>query len=270
MSNKKRTVKSAADDAVILAFSGVRAAGTQRIRALVRPLVGGALAVAALAGRPAHAGDDDAARAALQTAQQLVGEWRGVGQPKRGATAGAWVERASAGWDFSAERPRLTMAIEDGKHLRSAELHPPGRPDRPFTLRATLADGRSLEFAGQADAAGAWTFTAPEPLAEQPARISWKFVAEGARLVMLLEARAPGAERYYRLAEVGYTRQGARFAAADGNPECVVTGGYGSVTVEHRGMTYYVCCGGCRELFESDPERVLADYRARQAEKRKP
>jgi YHS domain-containing protein len=35
--------------------------------------------------------------------------------------------------------------------------------------------------------------------------------------------------------------------------------------VEHDGKTYYVCCSGCRDLFNDDPEGVLAEYRERKA-----
>jgi hypothetical protein len=207
-----------------------------------------------------------AAREALQSAQGLVGEWRGVGQPKRGAAAGAWIEQAAGAWEFSAAQPSLVLTIDQGHVLRRLDLHAPAERDQEFTLRATLADGRTLDLQGRAAADGVWTFTAANPGEGQPARITWRFVAEGSRLVMLLEGRTQ--QRYYRIAEVGYTRKGARFAAAEGNPECIVTGGYGSMTVEYQGKTYYVCCSGCRELFESDPERVLAEYRERLAEKK--
>ena len=76
-------------------------------------------------------------------------------------------------------------------------------------------------------------------------------------------------DAFARLAEVGSTRKGSSFAknAASG-PECVVTGGLGTIAVEHDGKTYFVCCGGCRDLFNEDPEGVLADYRERKAAER--
>jgi YHS domain-containing protein len=45
----------------------------------------------------------------------------------------------------------------------------------------------------------------------------------------------------------------------------------GTIEVEYEGKTYFVCCGGCKDLFEEDPAGVLADYRERKAaEKAKP
>jgi YHS domain-containing protein len=43
----------------------------------------------------------------------------------------------------------------------------------------------------------------------------------------------------------------------------VVTGGAGTISVTHKGQTYYVCCTGCQQAFEDDPEGVLAEYAAR-------
>ncbi len=74
---------------------------------------------------------------------------------------------------------------------------------------------------------------------------------------------------YSRLAEVGSTRKGSSFAKnAAAGPECVVTGGLGTITVMHDGKTYYVCCGGCRDLFEEDPAAVLGEYHQRRAAER--
>jgi len=31
----------------------------------------------------------------------------------------------------------------------------------------------------------------------------------------------------------------------------------------YKGVTYYVCCGGCRDAFNENPEKILKDYQAR-------
>ncbi len=83
------------------------------------------------------------------------------------------------------------------------------------------------------------------------------------RLQVLLERRLGETERYLRMAEIGYTRQGSNFGQASVGRECVVTGGAGTIAVTHNGQTYYVCCTGCRDYFNDDPEAVLAEYRAK-------
>jgi YHS domain-containing protein len=82
---------------------------------------------------------------------------------------------------------------------------------------------------------------------------------------VLLEKATESPTRFDRLAEIGYTRLGVRFAAGDSFPECIVTGGRGTIAVSHAGMTYYVCCSGCKEAFDDDPAGILAEYRERKA-----
>ena len=43
-------------------------------------------------------------------------------------------------------------------------------------------------------------------------------------------------------------------------PECCVTGGLGTSQVTYMGQTYWVCCTGCRDAFNENPAKVIADY----------
>ena len=57
------------------------------------------------------------------------------------------------------------------------------------------------------------------------------------------------------------------FGAAGGEkkPECVVTGGLGTMQVSYMGQTYYVCCTGCRDAFNENPAKIIAEYKKRKA-----
>ena len=68
----------------------------------------------------------------------------------------------------------------------------------------------------------------------------------------------------FGLGEVGYTRERAAFAAAESYPLCVATEGRGTIQVSYKGKTYWVCCSGCRDLFNDDPESVHAEAAARE------
>ncbi len=83
---------------------------------------------------------------------------------------------------------------------------------------------------------------------------------------MLLEGQSHGGA-YDRLADVGYTRQGVAFAAGVSGPICIVTGGRGTTQVSYQGKTYYVCCSGCKDLFNEDPKGGLADHKAKEKAK---
>jgi hypothetical protein len=228
---------------------------------------------------PAKTTDDD--KAQLAKIQQLVGMWRGVGQPRRGSTTDSWIEQADWQWSF-AGGTSLVGKLPEGKYFHKIKLVR-GQKEGEYTLLATPADGgEQLTFTGtladsaSLEAGGTLQLTAAEPRDGLPSRVSFRFVAGGDRLLVLLEKQGAAANQFVRLAEVGYTRQGSGFGKGSTGPECVVTGGFGSIEVMHNGQKYYVCCTGCLEYFKESPDEVIAEYKARKAaekaerEKQKP
>ncbi|MEX0713759.1 MAG: hypothetical protein WD278_15580 [Pirellulales bacterium] len=216
--------------------------------------------------------DDKAALAALQA---YVGDWKGVGQIRRGSNQGAWTERAEWAWRFADDRAAIGFDSPQGKYYVTGRITP-GEERDSFQLAATRPSDDEQQatvdqFQGEVSDEGTFILLAVDDSAESPpdvARISIRLVAGGDRLVILYE-KAAGGERYSRLAEVGYTRQGSSFAKGSGQPECVVTGGLGTIEVSFEGRGYFVCCTGCRDLFNDDPAGVLADYRERKAEEKR-
>lgn len=212
----------------------------------------------------------------LQACNPLVGQWRGVGQVRRGSTKGAWQVEGEWKWDFGTEqtgKPRtgkLEYAAKDGKYIRSASLVDGKQGpqlkinDQSFALKIDL-QGSPESFDLLSDSL---VFEADEALDNGLARVTVRMVARGDRLLMRLETRRPSG-RFSLLGEVGFTRVGSKFGQGGSYVECVVTGGLGTIPVKHGGKTYYVCCTGCKEYFESDPEGVLAEYRERKAEEEK-
>lgn len=221
----------------------------------------------------AAAEEGDAARERdqkiLEPLQALVGKWKGTGLPKRGSTAGGWTEQSEWAWKFSKEHAAIQFQAVDAKYFVGGAFRP-GKEAGQVELVLTRADTKAeLVYSGKADGADSWILTTAEPPKGWPARITLRLVAEGKRLVALYEQRL-GEDRYLRLAEVGYTREGSGFGSGATYPECVVTGGFADREVEYKGKKYKVCCEGCRDLFLMDPEKVLAEYAARQAERKKP
>jgi len=202
---------------------------------------------------------------ALKAYAPLVGNWRGVGQVERGRSRGAWTETASWAWKLTSDSAALDVTVKKGKHLRSGVLRP-GREPGTFSLEATLADGTSRTFTGRAAGTGGASplvLTAdPKAPAGGPRRVTITPLHD-TRLLVLLEAEDPERHTFTRLGEVGYTREGVAFAAGESYPLCVVTEGKGTIPVSHKGKTYYVCCSGCKDLFNDDPEAVLAEAAAR-------
>lgn len=221
---------------------------------------------------PATAKEKDARlqqdKAALAPLQAYVGGWRGVGQLRRGSNQGAWTESADWAWKFGDDRASLVFESPLGKYYTSGRLIPGDKPG-VFELYVRRSDGKTEDrFAGSLDDKQQLVLEAIAPADDRPARVSLRTVADGNRLVVLYEKRLAGGDRYTRLAEVGYTRKGSSFAQGVSQPECVVTGGLGTIEVQYQGKTYLVCCTGCRDLFNDDPEGVLADYRERKAKEK--
>lgn len=199
-------------------------------------------------------------QAALKPLAGLVGDWRGTGQPQRGSARGAWTETAGWSWKLAKDSAALELKIEKGKHLKEASLRPGSSPGA-YLLDATLADGASRKFVGKIGARNALVLSPETPVEDGLARVTITPLHD-TRFLMLLESAAPGGG-YSRLGEVGYTRQGVAFAAGDSAPVCIVTEGRGTIPVSYKGKTYHVCCSGCKELFEDDPEAVLAEAKER-------
>lgn len=210
---------------------------------------------------------------ALAPLQDLVGAWRGVGQPQRGSNRGAWIEQSAWikqsdwTWRFADDGAALAFTAPESQTLASGALTPT-RNEGEFALSAQTAEGQSVRYVGRQDEAGALVLLAQDGPDQTSARITIRLVANGKRLVVLHERRGVGAGRVVRLAETGYTRRGSGFGQGAAQVECIVTGGLGTTPVAYQGKTHYVCCPGCRDLFNDDPEGVLAEHRQRHAQEK--
>ncbi len=196
--------------------------------------------------------------AVLKPYQNLVGEWRGVGQPRRGSNRGAWQETVAALWQIQGRHPGIQWQVTEGKLWKSALLTT-GDDVAPFVLRVQVDDTTERVYQGKTEA-DRLVLESPADAAGDVHRLTVTWLG-GDRVVFLAEKRAAAQTFYQRVAEVAYQRQGTRLAAKDGGgPECVVTGGVGTIEVKYEGKTYYVCCTGCRDAFNDDPKGILAEY----------
>jgi YHS domain-containing protein len=205
----------------------------------------------------------EASKQALSEFNSLIGGWRGVGLPKRGSRTGAWIEKAEWVWNFDKNRVGIRYDIDKGKLLKTALLTY-DLPTKTYRLHGQFADKAERDYTGQM--VGKKLVLKTKPCDDGYVhRISVTRLNEK-RTLVLFEKRRTKQNFYSRVAEIGYTRAGTSLAfEGAGEPECVVTGGKGTSKVSYKGKTYYVCCTGCRQAFEEDPEGVIADYRKKKA-----
>jgi hypothetical protein len=199
----------------------------------------------------------------LSKLQSLVGQWRGVGQPQRSSTKDSWVEEADWAWQFEKGVPSLVAKLPKGRFFSELRLAA-AAGDGQYALKATsAAGGEPIVYAGSLDKDGQLILATHQPREGLPQRLSFRFVAGGDRLLLLMEKAGASSGQFVRLAEVGYTRQGSGFGKNVAQRECIVTGGLGTIEVTHNGKTYFVCCTGCRDYFNENPEKVLAELAAK-------
>ena len=53
------------------------------------------------------------------------------------------------------------------------------------------------------------------------------------------------------------------FADVPKGPECIVSGGLGTMKVSYNGKEYWVCCSGCRDEFKENPEKYIKEVEAK-------
>lgn len=208
----------------------------------------------------------------LQPIGVLVGEWKGVGQPKRGSNVGAWSEKSRATWKFDEKSEGLILSFEPGKQYQSVAFSVADDGMTPAVL-LTPSEGEAIHLKRRDEPQGsgdsskaakdvAWVFESSSDVMPQT-RCTVRIISD-IRFAMLFEERPTTQASYRRLSEIGLTRAGARLASGNtGERQCIVTGGLGTIKVSHEGKTYFVCCEGCQQAFDSDPAGTIAAYQER-------
>jgi hypothetical protein len=202
----------------------------------------------------------------------LVGEWKGVGQPRRGSNVGAWSEKAQAAWKFDENQSGLLLNFDPGQHYKSVVFSVAEDAVTPELL-LMAAGGQTIQLKRNDESAAnktsdkpakdvAWVFeSSPDALPQTRCTVR---VISDIRVAMLFEEKPTVQASYRRLSEIGLTRAGARLANGNtGERQCIVTGGLGTIKVSHEGKTYFVCCEGCQQAFDADPAGTIAAYQER-------
>lgn len=196
-----------------------------------------------------------------------VGAWQGAAQPQRGSSRGAFAEQLDVQWrfaedstqlqlDFRSGRPITQLVIvssDSGQHI-SAVLQQ--QDSQSLLMPAEMADSRRT---AKSDQVSRWVFTSQQD--QLPGlRVTLQRISE-IRLLLLVEQQQQRSLPWQRIMEYGMTRKGHRLAG-DGRQfrECLITGGQGAIEVRHAGKSWFVCCQGCRQVFDEDPAAAVAAY----------
>lgn len=218
------------------------------------------LTVALAAYPAAQAEPKKTAKEGLQELHDLVGTWKCTGNPTVGPKDERdkfWQEKIAWQWQFKDKDVWLSAELTQGKFYSKFVLRYQPEGDA-YELQATTADKRTLDFAGKLDKRKL-TFERTDEKTRQGQRLVFSLLHHN-RYVMTIEERPPEGKSFAQLFRVGSTKEGVPFASVDKGPECVVSGGLGTMAVTHKGKTYYVCCSGCRDAFRDEPDKYVREY----------
>lgn len=234
-----------------------------------RVLACGAAMMSLVVGLAAAAGPaDEEVPTPFARFEPMIGGWKGTAQPSTNRFKG-WQEKHAWAWKFAKGVPvGMTVAVEGGKVFTRGELTFDPRTSR-YTLAATTPEGKPVVFAGVPTTDGkGLVLDRANATPEGKERLTIRPNSSGIRYTMLLDVQAPGAPQYKNTLQVGLTKEGESFAAggeAANLPKCILTGGSATLTVTYNGKSYPVCCTGCRDEFNENPEKYVARAEAKAA-----
>src|SRR5262249_52726978 len=185
------------------------------------------------------------AKEALQELQDLfIGGWKGSGTNVK--TNDIWKESVDWSWRFKGEDAWLTVRFTGSKLYKNGEIRWLSEQKKyQFTL--TNKQDKKAAFLGELKK-GTLLFERENPETKDTELLKIANAAQGIRSVYTFSVRPEGRKLDFKTYQLAYTKEGESFGAdSNKKPECVVTGGLGTMTVSYNGQTYYVCCSGCRD-----------------------
>jgi hypothetical protein len=234
-------------------------------RLLGLALLIGLLATLTVLSPAAPMADQKKAKEKLQEIQEFIGLWNGNGGPplpKKPAPGEIWKETISVGWKFKGDDAWLGLEFKNGKYFKTGELRYLPARDK-FELTLTTAADKKLVFDG-AYKNEKLAFERVDPDTKETQMLLMETLGEGVRMIYRYNTKADGSTLVKKVFEVAAGRDGESFAAAkEKKAVCVVSGGLGTMSVQYKGETFYLCCSGCAEAFKDNPEKYIAEFKAR-------
>lgn len=223
--------------------------------------LGLALGILLAASRTEAAPDAKAQKKALQKLQAFVGGWKGSGGTKLrpGPRDPFWSEKVMWGWKFKGDDCWMTVTFEGGKFLKSAEVrYLPATKKYQFVGTPVKGKG-PVTFEGTYDEdKEKLTLERKDPDSKETQRLQINLAGDGVRLVYVVD-RKSGTIWKPEFA-LGATKLGESLARTEKGPECIVSGGRGTISVSYMGTSYYVCCSGCADAFKDNPKKYVDEF----------
>jgi len=219
-------------------------------------------------GSMANSATVDEVPPALLPFEHMIGGWKGTAKPASNPLKG-WQESHGWAWKFEKGKPiGLTVSLEGDKTLTKGAISF-DESSKKYKLDGTDPSGKAIVFLGSWSTDGkTLTFDRLGANPEGKERLVFRPTSNKIRYTLNLDRQEPGAPQYKSVITIGLTKDGEAFAAGGGGadlPKCIMTGGAAGLSVSYMGKSYPVCCTGCRDEFNENPEKYakLADLAAK-------
>jgi hypothetical protein len=227
-----------------------------------------ALSLAFALSPASRAADKPTAKEALKALNDYIGEWKGNGAPEKARPTAAelWNETVSWSWRFKGDDAWITLEFKNGKYFKTGELR--YLVDKnAYQLTAVDKKDKKLVFAGELKDEYL-TLDRVEPSTKETQRIVMNLAGDGIRFIYRYSHKPDGRTAFIKDYTVACTKAGESLGKKEHKVECVVSGGLGTIPVSYKGETFYVCCSGCKDAFNENPEKYIAEYKAKKAGKK--
>jgi hypothetical protein len=201
---------------------------------------------------------------ALQALNDFIGGWKGAGSIPKDARA-TWKETVNWSWRFKGDDAWLTMMVTKGKYVKSAEMRYLVKK-KLYQLTLVDKDGKKTVYEGTLKKRKL-TLQTTDKETKETKQVVMNIAGGGIRFIYTVSHKPPNRLLFAKDFQVGCTRIGESFGAKEKKIECIVTGGLGKIPVMYKGVTYYVCCSGCKDAFNEDPEKYIKEYEAKKSKK---
>jgi hypothetical protein len=207
-----------------------------------------------------RSGEPASAKEALQALNDYIGGWKGSRTSEQDKTA-IWKETANWSWRFKGKDAWLTLETPQGKLFKKGEMR--YLMDKEvYQLTVIDPAGKPQVFEGKFKGKRL-TLTHKDKATGETQQLQMYNAGGGIRFIYEYAVKPKNRTLFTKEFQVALTREGESFGAAGKKVECIVTGGLGTMAVSYKGQTYYVCCSGCRDAFNEDPEKYIKEYNSR-------
>ena len=203
----------------------------------------------------------DAAKAkkALQEVQDFIGLWKLEGTQKAGGKTEAWKEDVSWGWKFKDGDAWIAVTFGKdgkGKYFNTGDLRYE-LDKKKYQLTLIGADKSEQVYVGEALRSGGLKLERKDEKTGDVYRLTLNTLADGIRFQVKYEKQDGGKGLFANVFAMNGNKDGESIAGGTKKPECIVSGGAATIPVSYKGKTYYVCCTGCRDEFNANPEKYV-------------